>query len=493
MDLLSRISIPRLLYFTFYTINFLIMWSLVFRKRERPEKVLGWLLVLMLLPPVGLVLYLYMGINWRDTRLNDKFSPAMSNLIDSSLERYEGPHEDIARQVSNTNASPLFEHNRIRLYKDGMEKFPDLLEDIKNAKHHIHLEYYIVRADGLGMQIFEALMERAKAGVKVRFIVDKIGGRTINGKLRKDLKEAGIELVTFTAAFAFVSRFIDMSLNYRLHRKMVIIDGKIGYIGGNNIGDEYISKGPMGYWRDTHMRVEGDFVLGMQALFLEDFYAVLHRNEESKIWEYHKQREIYEPEHNLQQYFIRTEVTDILPMQICYSGPESSLYSLELLFLKMIATAKERIFIFTPYFVPSDGTMSALKAAIMSGVDVRIMFPAQYDHPIVQHASMTYLGDLLEVGASLYLYDKSAFTHTKAMVCDGRTFTTGTTNFDVRSFFFNYEVNAVVYDEYYSAKMEGHFKLDMESAKEMTLEQYLKRPKSTFMKESFFRVFSLLF
>lgn len=493
MEFLSRISIPRLLYILFYIINFVIMWSLVFRKRERPEKVLGWLLVLMLLPPVGLVLYLYMGINWRDTTLNDKFSPEMANLIHHSLESYEGPHEDIARLVSNTNASPLFTHNRIRLYKDGIEKYADLLEDLKKAEHHIHMEYYIVKADELGMQIFEILMERARAGVKVRFIVDKIGGRTISGQLRKELKEAGVELVTFTAAFAFVSRFIDMSLNYRLHRKMVIIDGKVGYIGGNNIGNEYISNGPMGYWRDTHLRVEGDFVLGMQALFFDDFFAVLHRNEESKVWEYNKQREIYEPERNLQEYFIRTEVTDILPMQICYSGPESSHYSLELLYLKMIATAKERIYIFTPYFVPSDGTMTALKAAIMSGVDVRIMFPAQYDHPIVQHASMTYLGDLLEVGAHVYFYDKKSFTHTKAMVVDGRTFTTGTTNFDVRSFFFNYEVNAVVYDEYYSAKMEGHFALDMENAEEMTLEQYLKRPKLTFMKESFFRVFSLLF
>lgn len=493
MEFLSRVTILRIFYIAFYIINFTIIWSLIFRKRERPEKVLGWLLVLVLLPPVGLILYLYMGINWRDTTLNDKFSPEMANLIHRSLQSYEGPNEDIARLVSNTNASPLFAHNKIQLYKNGIEKFSNLMVDLKKAQHHIHLEYYIVKADELGMQIFDILKERARAGVKVRFIVDKIGGRTISRQLRKELMEAGVELVTFTAHFAFVSRFVDMSLNYRLHRKMVIIDGKVGYIGGNNIGNEYISNGPMGYWRDTHLRVEGDFVLGMQALFFEDFFAVLHRNEKSKVWEYHKQSEIYVHEQNLAQYFIRTEVTDFLPMQICYSGPESSLYSLELLYLKMIANAKERIYIFTPYFVPSDGTMSALKAAIMSGVDVRVMFPAQYDHPIVQHASMTYLGDLLEVGGHVYLYDKESFAHTKAMVVDGRSFTTGTTNFDVRSFFLNYEVNAVVYDEYYSATMEGHFALDMESANELTLEQYMKRPKLTFRKESFFRVFSLLF
>ena len=479
--------------FGFYLVNSIIILALVFYKRERPEKVIGWLLVLMLLPPVGLFLYLYMGINWQTTLLNEKFSPEMSQLISNSLGEFEGPNEDVARLVSNLNASPLFINNEVTLYKDGISKFEALLKDIKNAKHHIHMEYYIVKSDELGRRVFDALKERALAGVKVRVIIDKIGGRSFDKDYKKELQDAGIQIVSFTAAFAFVSKFIDMSINYRDHRKMVIIDSKIGYIGGNNIGDEYLSKGPMGYWRDTHLRVVGDFVLGMQALFFDDFFAVLHRNEISSKWEYIKQSEIYQTESDLSGYFIKSTVTNRLPMQICYSGPASALYSIELMYLKMISTAKERIYISTPYFVPSEGTLSALKAAIISGVDVRVMFPAQYDHPIVQHASMTYLGELIECGARIFLYNKKAFNHSKAMVCDGRIFTTGTANFDVRSFFFNYEVNTIVYDEYYSAKMEGFFQEDMYHAEELTLEKYMNRPKLTFMKENFFRVFSLLF
>ena len=479
--------------FAFYFLNFIIILALVFYKRERPEKVIGWLLVLMLLPPVGLLLYLYMGINWRSTVLNERFSPEMAELISNSLGELEGPNEDIARLVSNVNASPLFIHNEVTLYKDGIGKHEALLKDIKNAQHHIHMEYYIVKSDELGRQVFDALKERALAGVKVRVIIDKIGGRSFDLEYKKELQAAGIQIVSFTAAFAFVSKFIDMSINYRDHRKMVIIDSTIGYIGGNNIGDEYVSKGPLGYWRDTHMRVKGDLVQGMQGLFFDDFFAVLHRNELSKKWEYTKQSEIYPMETDLPRYFIKSNVTNRLPMQICYSGPTSALYSIELMYLKMISSARERIYISTPYFVPSEGTMSALNAAIKSGVDVRIMFPAKYDHPIVQHASMTYLGDLIECGARVFMYNKKAFNHSKAMVCDGRHFTLGTANFDVRSFFFNYEVNAVVYDEYYSSKMEGFFQEDMDQAEEMTMEKYINRPRSTFLKESFFRVFSLLF
>lgn len=477
----------------FYFINFIILWNLIFKKRERPEKVLGWLLVLTLLPPLGLILYLYMGVNWQKTILNGRFSPEAAEAINQSLRAYEGSDETMARMIANVNGSPMFLYNEITLFPDGISKFKALLDDIEKAKHHIHMEYYIVKSDGIGRTIFDALKKKAKEGVKVRVVMDKIGGRYFDKAYKKELMEAGIEIVTFTATFAFVSRFVDTSINYRNHRKMVIIDGTIGYIGGNNIGDEYLSKSHYGYWRDTHMRVRGDFVLGMQGLFFDDFFAVLHRNEASKKWEYVKQREIYHHETAFCEFFVPSDVTRPLPMQICYSGPESPLYAIELMLLKMISTAKERIYISSPYFIPSDGTMSALKAAAVSGLDVRIMFPAQYDHPMVGHASMTYLGELLECGARLFLYDAKAFSHNKCVVADGRTFTLGTANFDVRSFFFNYEVNAVVYDEYYASKLEGYFVNDMEHAVEMTYDDYRNRPKIQLMKENFFRIFSLLF
>ncbi len=482
-----------LLSILFYILNFLIIWSLIFRKRERPEKVIGWLLVLVLLPPFGFFLYLLMGVNWRETILNEKFSPNMADFINSSLKEYDGPYNDITRLVSNSNGSPMFLFNNITLYKDGTEKFKALLDDIEKATHHIHVEYYIIKSDDIGRQIFDKLKKKSLEGVKVRVIMDKVGTKSFSNEYKKELMDADIEIVTYTAAFAFVSKLIDLSWNYRNHRKIVIIDGKIGYIGGNNIGDEYLGKGKLGYWRDSHMRVEGDFVLGLQGLFFNDFFAVLHRNEHAMKWEFVKRSEIYEREHNFESYFPKIEVTNYLPMQLAYSGPESPLYTIELLFIKMISSAKERIYISSPYFIPSEGTMSALKAAVISGVDVRIMFPEQYDHPYVGHASMTYIGELLECGARVFLYDKKSFAHNKAIVCDGKMFTLGTANFDVRSFFFNYECNAVVYDEYYASKMDGYFYDDMDTSNELFLKDYLNRSRFTFMKESFFRMFSLLF
>lgn len=486
-------NIYRLLSIILYVLNFLIIWSLIFRKRERPEKLIGWLLVLTLLPPFGFFLYLLMGVNWKENILSEKFSPDMSEFINNSLKEYNGPYKQITRLVSNSNGSPMFLFNKVTLFKDGVEKFDALLKDLDSAKHHIHMEYYIVKSDAIGRKIFDKLKEKSLEGVKVRVIMDKVGARFFDKKYKKELTDAGVEIVTYTATFAFVSRLIDLSWNYRNHRKIVIIDGRVGYLGGNNIGDEYLGNGKLGYWRDSHMRVEGDFVLGLQGLFFNDFFAVLHRNEHAMKWEIVKRSEVYEREQNFEAYFPKTQVSEYLPMQLAYSGPESPLYTIEMLFIKMITSSKERIYISTPYFIPSEGTMSALKTAIMSGVDVRIMFPAQYDHPYVGHASMTYIGELLECGARVFLYDKTRFAHNKAMVCDSKMFTMGTANFDVRSFFFNYECNAVVYDEYYSSKMEGFYYEDMENSNELTLSEYLNRPRTTFMKESFFRMFSLLF
>lgn len=322
--------------------------------------------------------------------------------------------------------------------------------------------------------------------------MDKIGGRTFSKEYKKELKEAGVQIVTFTATFAFVSRYLDMSLNYRDHRKIAIIDGTIGYIGGLNIGDEYVGKSKYGYWRDTHMRVRGDFVMGLQALYFNDFFSVLKRNVDAHRWEYVKRSERYDTEQNLEAYFKKTNLKNNLAIQLAYSGPQSPVYSIELMMIKMIGVAKERIFISSPYFTPSEAAMNALKNAILAGVDVRIMFPAQYDHPVVGHASMTYLGELVELGARVFLYDKEAFAHNKAVVVDGKLFTVGTANFDIRSFALNYEVNALVYDEYYASKMEGFFYEDMEKSTELTLEVYQKRPQSVFLKERFFRIFSLL-
>lgn len=474
-------------------INFLISLIIIFKNREKPEKSIGWLLIFMLIPFLGLILYFFLGRNWKSKNLKERLSPEMIDFVRTSLEEYAGPYKEMAKMVTMGNGSPMFSYNTVKLFKDGVEKFETLIEDLENAKHHIHMEYYIVKSDDIGRRIFDMLIKKSKEGIKVRFIMDKVGGRSFDKEYLKEIRAAGIELVTYSAHFASISKYIDTSINYRNHRKMIIIDGRIGYIGGNNIGDEYTGKSKFGYWRDTHARIEGEFVLGLQALFFDDFFSVLSFNEEAKKWEYDKQRQKYKREGDLSLYFPKNTVENYLPMQLVYNGPGTPYSTIEQLFLKMIASATEKIYISSPYFIPSDSLMQSLKVAILSGIDVKIVFPEQYDHPPVGHASMTYIKELLDIGAEFYLYDKESFYHNKAMVVDTQVCTLGTANFDVRSLYYNYEVNAVIYDELTSAKMEGLFYDDTAVSRMLTLEEYNRGSIFTHLKESFFRIFSLLF
>jgi len=474
-------------------INFILALIIIFKNREKPEKSIGWLLIFMLFPFFGLVLYFFVGRNWKSHNLKDRLSTEMMEFVKTSLDEYDGRNKDLAKMITEGNGSPMFLYNEVTIFKDGVEKFEALLKDLDKATHHIHMEYYIVKSDEIGHKIFDVLMRKSREGVKVRFIMDKVGGRPFDKDYLKEIRASGIELVTYSAHFASIGKFIDTSLNYRNHRKIVIIDGEIGYIGGNNIGDEYLGKGEMGYWRDTHMRVEGEFVLGLQALFFDDFLTVLSINEEAKKWEYDKQKQKYKRESNFADYFPLNKTTNYLPMQLVYNGPASPYSTIEQLFLKMISSAKEKIYISSPYFIPSESLMQSLKVAILSGIDVKIVFPEQFDHPPVGHASMTYIKELLDVGAEFYFYDKTSFYHNKAMVVDTNICTLGTSNFDVRSLYYNYEVNAVIYDELASANMEGLFYDDMAASRILTLEEYNKGGTYTHLKESFFRVFSLLF
>lgn len=486
-------NIRNIIYSLVVFTGFLISATIVFKNREKPEKSIGWLLIFMLVPYVGIILYFFVGRNWKSKNLKERLSPEMIKFIKTSLDEYSGEYKDLAKLVTVGNGSPMFLYNDVTIFKDGVAKFDALLKDLESAVHHIHMEYYIVKSDEIGHKIFDTLIKKSKEGVKVRFVMDKVGGRLFDKEYLKEIRESGVELVTYSAHFASISKLVDTSLNYRNHRKIVIIDGKIGYLGGNNIGDEYLGKGKMGYWRDTHMKVEGEFVLGLQALFFDDFFSVLSINEESKKWEYDKQRQKYKREGDLINYFPENTVSKYLPMQLVYNGPGSPYSTIEQLFLKMITSAKEKIYISSPYFIPSESLLAALKVAVLSGIDVKIVFPEQYDHPPVGHASMTYIKELLDIGAEFYFYDKTSFYHNKAMVIDTNICTLGTSNFDVRSLYYNYEINAIIYDELTSAKMEGLFYDDMAVSRLLTLDEYNSRSTFTHMKESFFRVFSLLF
>lgn len=467
-----------------FFINALILIGVIILERKRPEKTIAWILVLVILPTLGLILYVLVGRNWKRKRnkLNEHFDiPVKDNLAieNCSVKSY---YKNLIKLLSVSGNSPLFSNNSITVFKDGKEKFAVFKEQLRKAKHHIHLEYYIVNSDELGNQIKDILIEKAKEGLKVRFIMDRVGSIKVKRKFIRDLRNAGVDVVHYSYFLAPLFRFINTQINYRNHRKIAVIDGQIGFIGGINIGDEYLGKSKLGYWRDTHLMVRGDFVLGLQAVFLNDYWIITKSRGED-----------FFRKENFQYYFSRSPDPGSITMQLSSSGPDSEYPSIMQGFLKMIALAKKHIYITTPYFVPTESIMDMLKAASLSGIDVRILFPGKSDHALVHFASRTYLSELIKCGAKVYLYDQKSFLHAKVLTVDGKVSTVGTANMDIRSFELNYEINAVIYDEDITGELERMFHEDLQKSVLITQSDLERTPKLTKTFEAVSRVFSSFF
>lgn len=406
-------------------------------ENRSPHKTISWLLVLALLPGVGIILYLVFGGNMRKRRwekakvriaayLNHA---GMRGVLESMAEG--APHDcaqNTMRLVLNSGISPITMHNKVDIYTDGVAKFAQMIKDIKNAREHIHLEYYIIRKSSIADELRAALIAKANEGVKVRIIYDDWG----SWKLKKDpefilgLKRAGCEVyTTIKPRFPFGIR----DFNYRDHRKICVIDGKIGYVGGVNIADEYIHKGKLGYWRDTHLRIEGAAVYMLQMIFAIGWML---RTDEMLLG---------------RDYFpLGVENTGASIIQIAASGADTPQETIYQAYFYAIAQAKNTVYIETPYFIPDESILTALKTAAMAGVDVRIIFPKKSDHATVHEASLSYLEELLGLGAKVYFYQKG-FIHSKMLLVDNETASVGTANMDIRSFMLNSEINAFIYDK----------------------------------------------
>lgn len=470
--------IPIWLYIIYIVVSILIITL----ERRRPEKTIAWLLVFILLPPIGLLLYMFLGRNWKKHKLNDDFSPFVRDLINRVINRIENPeYIPLIELLAKNSDSPLFVDNDITIFNDGTEKFQALKAAIKKAKHHIHLEYYIVKSDVIGNEIKDLLIEKANEGVRVKFILDRVGSIKIKKSYIQELKAAGVDVVQYSYFLAPLLRMINTQINYRNHRKIVVIDGKIGFVGGINIGDEYLGKGKLGYWRDTHLMVNGDFALGLQAVFLDDYFTIKKVNGDF----------FFETE-DFKHYFPEPKKSKGQIMQLIKSGPDSEYPAIMQGVLKMITMAEKHIYISTPYFVPTESIMEALKMASLSGIDVRILFPGKYDHAAVYYASRTYLLELLKCGAKVNFYNSKSFIHAKVMTIDGKIATVGTANMDIRSYELNYEINAVIYDDNKTKELEEQFFEDLESSTEITLSDYENTPKHIRALESLARVFSSL-
>lgn len=464
-------------------LNIILAISIVLSEKKQPEKTIAWLLILLLLPGIGLIIYIFLGRNWKIYKLNESISSKVQDLITPIISNYRyKEYVPLMELLANNSDSPIFLNNEVKIFKDGSEKFKALKEELLKAKHHIHLEYYIVKSDTIGNEIKDILIKKASEGVHVRFIMDSIGIMHLKRSYIRELRKNGVDVVIYSYFLAPLLRLINTQINYRNHRKIAIIDGYVGFLGGINIGDEYLGKSKLGYWRDTHAMIKGDFIMGLQAVFLDDFVTVQKANNANFSFY----------DENFDKYFPTTKVSDGVMMQLVKSGPDSQFASIMQGIIKMIYMATDHIYISSPYFVPPENVMEALRIAALSGIDVKIIFPERADHAIVNKASRTYLVDLIRCGVEVYLYDKKSFIHAKSMTVDSKLCTFGTANMDMRSFELNYEINTVIYDEAITKNLDKLFFEDLKRSRLLSLDEYYNSSKFNRLYESFARIFSSL-
>ncbi|AEB29646.1 cardiolipin synthase [Carnobacterium sp. 17-4] len=442
--------------------------------------------MLILLPGIGFIFYLFIGKKLTREKIfdiNSQENIGMPELVQAQKEMLADDEELLSGKQATENAkemaslflesdeSILTKGNKIELFTDGAKKFDSLIEDISKAEHHIHMVYYIIHNDKIGKRVLEALEERAAAGVEVLVIYDALGSRSLRPKFFKNLKKLGGKAEPF---FGSKLPIINLRFNYRNHRKIVIIDGKIGYTGGFNVGDEYLGEyKKFGYWRDTHLKIQGNAVLALQTRFLMDWNAAVSK---------HK----LEYEEN---YFPLIDKKGHTNVQVVSSGPDSDLEQIKKGYIKMISMAKESVFIQTPYFVPDDSVLESIQIAVMSGIDVKIMIPNKPDHPFIYRATMYYAEEMVDAGAEVYIYD-NGFLHAKTVVVDGDICSIGTANFDIRSFKLNFEVNVFIYDDKIAKQQQQLFYDDMKKSYLLTKEILDNQSKWLKFKQIFSRLFS---
>ena len=467
--------------------NLIFAIIIVFFQRREPKSVWAWLLVLYFIPILGFVFYLLIGSDMHKRKIfktkgiEDRVNKAIRQqehiLRHSDVEKIApklSGFSDLVMFNLETMGSVLSDDNDIDIFTDGTSKFEKLVEDIKNAKEFIHIEYYIIKKDELFLSILEELKKKAAEGVEVRILFDGMGCRSVRKKFWREVNSYGIKTAEF---FPAILRRINVRINYRNHRKIVVIDNKVGYVGGFNIGKEYVDRDKkFGHWRDTHLRIVGSAITGLQLRFILD-------------WNYAAKENLFETD----RYFknVSTGVRDFCEVQIISSGPDSLEQNVRNNYVRLINKARKSIYIQSPYFIPDDAILTALYIAIKSGVEVNIMVPCKPDHPFVYWATYSYVGDLATAGAKCYTYD-GGFLHAKGMIVDDKAFCYGTANMDIRSFALNFEVNAVVYDEDKAREMRGYFEKDMEISTLITAESYSKRGLWFRAREQVCRLFSPL-
>lgn len=480
MDL-SLLAIFEILIFS---LNFILSFVIIFRERKSTAATWSWLFVVNILPIFGFILYLLIGrgiSHYRIFKDRKQFQIGFERQLTSANKAYNNPEfiqkmrknhaiGQLMNMLYREEKSIISTNTKIKIFDDGREKFDALLEDIKNAKHSIHMEYYIFRMDNLGKEIYAALIEARKRGVEVRVLYDAWGSNRTKIKYFSELIALGGYVAQF---FPLIMPLINPRTNYRLHRKIVVIDGVIGYTGGFNVGDEYatITK-KFGYWRDNHLRLTGDIVYSLQHRFILDWNSQHHFEIKDGA-----------------PYFPPALNEGHAMTQFVTSGPDEAKEQIKLTYMKMISGAEREIIIQTPYYIPSDALHETLKLALLSGVQVKLMIPNKPDHMLVYWATYFNAADLVKYGAKVYTYE-NGFVHAKNLIIDGEYASVGSANFDYRSLQLCFEANVVVYDYDFAQKLRQNFMNDLEVSKPLTMECYEERSIFIRFKEGLARLIS---
>lgn len=460
---------------------------ILFSEFRHPSKCLSWLLVLFIFPMVGFVMYWFVakeypkhhpkmrssasgeaagGESQRRYALGSEFGGELGSL--SGNLPMEGRLYSLLSKLPDFSAT---DGNRLLVYQEAEEAYEAILKAMEQAKHHIHIEVYTIRDDGIGRRFQECMVRKAREGVQVRLVYDGIGSVGLKKRYLAVLEEAGVETASFLPlVFAFLSK----RLNYRNHRKTIVVDGSVGFLGGMNIGDEYLGKDPkLGYWRDSHFQVDGPAVNHLQRVFASDWTFAADKSF-SGI-----------------KYYPEISRVGDEPVQIVVGGPDRCRGTLFDVYFAALSTAQRRIYIATPYFIPESSLHMALRSAAASGVDVRIIIPTIPDSKLVHWASVSFARELMADGVRFYLYEKG-FMHSKLMIIDDSFAAVGTMNLDVRSFFSNFELGALLFRKDTVRGLEEEFFRDLACCRELTREEYAGRSAVDNAKEALARLLSSL-
>ncbi|GAA0531284.1 cardiolipin synthase [Chitinophaga japonensis] len=470
LNLLSETNwhlVIKIISYVLVSLSFIGIVGTILLENRNPIKAMAYIMLLVFLPIVGLIVYYYLG---RDLRKRKRFTLKGSKDETLMLRYWENKRpeieqmqvelrhlvaskQEISAMLLNTMHSLLTKNNRVKLLLNGEEKFPAVMQALREATHHIHIEYYIFAVDSIGNAVVDILIEKLQAGVEVRFIYDDLGCDHM-GRITKRLEQYGAEV------YAFSPVLVDFYLNanYRNHRKIIVVDGKTGFTGGINMDERYLNNGQNEvFWRDTHLMLEGDVVNQLQLQFMMSY-----RYCSKKTFPF------------AYPYFRRAEFTAECFTDIVASGPDSQWPMAMQTILMAINLARRRIRICNPYFIPNDQLLSALQMAALAGKDVELLLPMRGDSYFVQHAAQSFIKSMLDAGVKVYFYQKG-FIHAKTMIIDDNLAIVGTVNLDNRSFYLNFEIAIIMYDRSVVKALNGAFEKDLEDATFITRRSWRNR------------------